>query len=755
MNGTLFFNATNGAGSELWKSNGTAAGTVRVSDFPGTHEICTNVGFYGDCYGYANVPNSTDPRELINLNGKLYFSGTDDNGYDYNPAARGRELWSSDGTPEGTAIVADVSPGTQSSYPQELTNVNGTLFFKTHNHYLDTYSLWKSDGTSAGTVLLKEFGTFDSDAELGSLTNVNGVLYFNASVNATDRELWKSNGTRAGTVRVKDINPGIAGSNPRDLFNFKGTLFFSAEDTTGGRELWKSNGTSAGTVRVKQIAPGALGSDPTGFVNFHGKLYFSANDGRLGEELWMSDGTSAGTRLVQDINISGGSNPTSLTTVGNSLFFAATSNEFGTELHVTVATPTLHPLADITLREDAPARTVALAGIGSNPAQPLRVTASSSNPALIRTPVIQYTLPNSTGTLRFQPIANRSGSAIITVTVENAGPDGDFSTTSDNGSIRQSFRVTVTPVNDAAPVLRNSLNPTLAAVKEDTREPVGSLVTRLVAGISDVDFRALKGVAVIGVSHANRGRWEYSLNGGQDWKNLKTAQASAARLLPANAQSRIRFIPTLNFNGTVKLFYRAWDQTQGIAGGTRNLSSPASRGGTTAFSTATEYATLTVTAVNDAPKLTAIPNAIGYTQNGPAIRLASSAILTDPDSDNLNGGRLQVRIVEGGNVSNRLDVTGAFSFAGNNVRHNGQTIGTRNAGGGVGTTRLEITFNTNVKQSIVQQLVRAIRFGTVASNSAHRRTVEFALTDGDGGVSDRTQIRVNISGGRLREMNDR
>ena len=55
----------------------------------------------------------------------------------------------------GTVLVADINPGTGSSYPRYLTNVNGTLFFSA-NDGTHGYELWESNGTAAGTVLVKD-----------------------------------------------------------------------------------------------------------------------------------------------------------------------------------------------------------------------------------------------------------------------------------------------------------------------------------------------------------------------------------------------------------------------------------------------------------------------------------------------------------------------------------------------------------------------------------------------------------------------
>src|SRR5262249_28948237 len=86
----------------VWKSDGTAAGTVLVKDInPGS------VGSY--------------PGDFINVNGTVYLRAFE--------GIHGFELWQTDGTAEGTLLVADIWPGEYGSYPIALTNINGTLFF--------------------------------------------------------------------------------------------------------------------------------------------------------------------------------------------------------------------------------------------------------------------------------------------------------------------------------------------------------------------------------------------------------------------------------------------------------------------------------------------------------------------------------------------------------------------------------------------------------------------------------------------------
>jgi ELWxxDGT repeat protein len=247
IGGTLFFVADDGPhGFELWKSDGTEAGTVMVKD------INPSVDYEGD---FA-------PDWLTNVGGTLFFSGDD---------GTGRELWKSDGTEVGTVMVKDIGA-------YLLADVGGTLFF-----VVEGSELWKSDGTEAGTVMVKDVNP-NGSSELGSLADVGGTLFFIVD----DTELWKSDGTEAGTVMVKDINPVsasafVAGS----LTDVGGTLFFGADDGTHGRELWTSDGTEAGTVMVKDIK--SCGSSyPFALTDVGGTLFFSAGDGIHGRELWRT-----------------------------------------------------------------------------------------------------------------------------------------------------------------------------------------------------------------------------------------------------------------------------------------------------------------------------------------------------------------------------------------------------------------------------------------------------------------------------------
>ncbi len=112
--------------------------------------------------------------------------------------------------------------------------------------------------------------------------------------------------------------------------------------------------------------------------------------------------------------------------------------------------PTLNPIANVTLAGGAGAQTISLGGIsaGSNESQPLTVTAGSSNPGLIPTPAVNYASPGATGSLHFTPVAGASGTAIVSVTVD----DGQ----SQNSSVTRSFTVTVNASNVAPTIALTS-----------------------------------------------------------------------------------------------------------------------------------------------------------------------------------------------------------------------------------------------------------------------------------------------------------
>ncbi|MBL8826809.1 MAG: hypothetical protein JNM18_07460, partial [Planctomycetaceae bacterium] len=302
----VFFAANDGViGSELWKTDGTLGGTQLVSDInPGA--------------------SSGSPSNLLDVNGTLFFGAN-------NPAA-GTELWKSDGTSAGTVLVKDIRPGTGFYPPGSLTNANGRLYFLSGDGTTGA-ELYLSDGTSIGTQLVRDIAPGISSSNVSNLRVVGSNIFFTASDGTNGNELWISDGTSSGTRMVADITPGSGSSTLGGLVVVNNLLFYSATTTSTGTELWRSDGTSSGTVMVTDIAIGTVSSSPANLFNWNGNLLFSAFSSSANTELWRSDGTSSGTVLVRDINPGTGSSaPANLIVFGDAVYFSAFSPSGGTEM---------------------------------------------------------------------------------------------------------------------------------------------------------------------------------------------------------------------------------------------------------------------------------------------------------------------------------------------------------------------------------------------------------------------------------------
>ena len=189
VNGTLFFAAESVAGnSELWKSDGTEAGTLLVKEIrPG------------------NQPSF--PTLVANSSGALIFAAND--------GVNGFELWRSDGTEIGTMLIKDVFAGAQSGTGAFSRNgsqvpfaqINDVVYF-VGNDGVSGAELWETDGTAAGTVMVKDVYVGATSSSPTKFYRVGNHVYFEADDGTHRRELWRTDGTAAGTALVKDISTG-------------------------------------------------------------------------------------------------------------------------------------------------------------------------------------------------------------------------------------------------------------------------------------------------------------------------------------------------------------------------------------------------------------------------------------------------------------------------------------------------------------------------------------------------------------------
>ena len=282
------------------------------------------------------------PVQFVEFRGRLYFTGQD--------GVHGRELWSTDGTPQGTRLVVDACPGVcNGSISHEFAEAGDRLFFVAQGRFSGE-ELWTTDGTAAGSRMVADLAPGEASSRPAWLTPLGNRVFFLARTEAHGWELWGSDGTAGGTSLVKDIWPGPQPTGfPRGaILGSASMLFLSADDGTHGLEPWVSDGSAGGTVMLRDVNPGgdAIGgsqSFPTHpwQMGLHdGRLLFSADDGYHGFEPWLSDGTPAGTVMLADLEPGpGSSNPRQFTSLGVFSYFQARTTSAGTELFRTDGTP--------------------------------------------------------------------------------------------------------------------------------------------------------------------------------------------------------------------------------------------------------------------------------------------------------------------------------------------------------------------------------------------------------------------------------
>ena len=162
--------ANSGGGYSLWRTDGTPAGTTEVS---------------------ATGAFTSAPGQLRVADGRLWFSAA--------TAAAGQEPWVSDGTPAGTRTLGDLNPGSASSItnpypglvhdPYFVAGPDGYVYFQATTAAQGT-ELFRSDGTAAGTALVADFMPGSADSMPGPFMTVAGKL-FAAVGDPTNGHEWR------------------------------------------------------------------------------------------------------------------------------------------------------------------------------------------------------------------------------------------------------------------------------------------------------------------------------------------------------------------------------------------------------------------------------------------------------------------------------------------------------------------------------------------------------------------------------------
>lgn len=359
---TIFFEATTAdTGTELWRTDGTANGTmlfknigddvpsgiatgqpyIAGSDGSLWFAACADGNNYGAACGLWRSAGSLTNTTILSTTGQtsLYarHAAMVNGVLVFGCGVVETEPCRTDGSAGGTTELLDLHPGGNSNV-SPVMRVGGAVYMRANAGPNDGV-VYRTDGTVSNTmpvsVTASLFGAeiggayydYDGNALTRSslqltetivfkvLPDVNGreAIQFAPTVNghfffvierygfdgARPYDLWHSDGTPEGTRFVRTIGQNVFPGSRLELTTLGDTLYFVTDVDGAGRELWRSDSTGAGTVRVRDIYPGPGGSDPAQLTVFQGKLYFAATDADGRRLLHVSDGSEARTRPVR------------------------------------------------------------------------------------------------------------------------------------------------------------------------------------------------------------------------------------------------------------------------------------------------------------------------------------------------------------------------------------------------------------------------------------------------------------------------
>ncbi len=254
-----------GCGVDSSRSNSVAVGTARQA------------------LSVAPMPplNSVD-ASVQDFAPSKFFAGSDRVYFVAKALGAGAELWSTDGTTQGTRLVRDIQPGLATSYVKAFANLGPKTVFVASENSIAT-EVWATDGTPAGTGPIVDLapgpvsGFSDSYRGGGrgigaAITVFNGAAYYpgpNASLVRTD-------GTAAGTSVVSTAF-WASDYNESPVTVFKGELYGCARTNAPnlGYELYAYSPADGGTRLVADLTSGSNSTYPYTFVASGDVLYFA------------------------------------------------------------------------------------------------------------------------------------------------------------------------------------------------------------------------------------------------------------------------------------------------------------------------------------------------------------------------------------------------------------------------------------------------------------------------------------------------
>jgi ELWxxDGT repeat protein len=304
VNDIFYFSASDSQhGYELWRTDGTSAGTFMVKD------INTETA-------------SANPELMFGLGDYVYFMADD--------ISHGNELWRANGTT--AALFADINGHTSSAHVLDsdyfskakfkksyIVNISLDFFQITHDGNINPLSmlpihessnfyesndslyfmgkdgnLWKTDESFLNPKKVIHLdSTNNGTGNFGAhvLTKIGTKLFF---LSNNHSQLWSTDGKKTGTLKLISAGIGEFPTGHKDgwfrTFATQNKLFIERYNQSEGKvELWVSDGTIAGTLKLFTT------SFYTSFGLFNNKLYFKNN-----QTLWCTNGTLAGTIQIDN-----------------------------------------------------------------------------------------------------------------------------------------------------------------------------------------------------------------------------------------------------------------------------------------------------------------------------------------------------------------------------------------------------------------------------------------------------------------------
>jgi ELWxxDGT repeat protein len=300
----LFFIKDSGEGRVCWRTDGTPAGTIAISEpipyaatvfIAGSKVYVSAFALYASTFDGPLEPilnmdqgvQTIEANSMVALNDKLYFVALDD--------AHGKEIWMSDGTESGTQLVRDINPGSGDSNAKPLFILNNQSFWTAFDP-LWGLELWSTESSGTTMSLHADINTNTNSSDLGGFEVYGNVTLFPADNGTTGVGVWRHFPDQ-NTVSIIDSGPFL--TVPALFTRLGEKVVFQATDSLHGNELWSYDLQTNQAGLLVDLNPGNNGSFPDNLTLCDGKVFFNAAM-LSSNTVYVTDGTPGGTTSIGD-----------------------------------------------------------------------------------------------------------------------------------------------------------------------------------------------------------------------------------------------------------------------------------------------------------------------------------------------------------------------------------------------------------------------------------------------------------------------